>query len=105
MSFSPALQKELRSKLQGETRFDAAYRALYSTDSSNYRIVPIGVVLPRDYDDVAVTLKLARENSIPILPRGGGTSLGGQTCNEALVLDLSKFMNRVQSIDADSRLV
>src|SRR5438445_8119682 len=103
MRFSLSLQNELKSRIRGEARFDGATRAIYSTDSSNYRLVPIGVVLPRDEDDVAHTLKLARENSIPILPRGGGTSLGGQGCNEALVIDFSKYMNAIRTIDRDRR--
>src|SRR3984957_8937245 len=91
---------ELARQVEGEVRFDAGTRAAYATDASNYRQVPIGVVIPRHEGDVIAALSLARENSMPILARGGGTSLAGQACNAALVLDFSKYMNRVIAIDA-----
>ena len=84
-------------------RFDAGTRAAYATDASNYRQVPVGVVIPRHEGDVIAALSLARENSMPILARGGGTSLAGQACNTALVLDFSKYMNRVIAIDPNAR--
>ena len=71
-------------------RFDAGCRALYATDSSNYRQVPIGVVCPRDADDVIAAVAACRESGAPVLPRGAGTSLAGQCCNVAVVLDFSK---------------
>ena len=95
---------ELARQVEGEVRFDAGTRAAYATDASNYRQVPIGVVIPRHEGDVIAALSLARENSMPILARGGGTSLAGQTCNAALVLDFSKYMNRVIAIDASARV-
>src|SRR5438128_804839 len=70
-------------------------RALYATDASNYRQVPIGVVMPRDVDDVVATIALARKHGAPILARGGGTSLAGQCCNVAVVLDFSKYMHEI----------
>ncbi len=82
-------------------RFDAGMRAVYSTDASNYRQLPIGVVAPRHEGDVAMALALARENAMPILARGGGTSLAGQACNAALILDFSKYMNHIVAIDAE----
>jgi FAD/FMN-containing dehydrogenase/Fe-S oxidoreductase len=94
---------ELARQVEGEVRFDAGTRAAYATDASNYRQVPIGVVIPRHEGDVIAALSLARENSMPILARGGGTSLAGQACNAALVLDFSKYMNRVLEIDANAR--
>ena len=94
-----SLERELRRVIEGEVRFDRGSAAIYSTDASNYRQVPIGAVIPRHEEDVARALQLARENSVPILARGGGTSLAGQTCNTALVLDFSKYMNKVQHID------
>ncbi len=88
--------------IEGEVRFDAGTRAIYATDASNYRQVPIAVVIPRHEGDVLAALAIAREHSIPILARGGGTSLAGQACNVAIVLDFSKYMNRILAIDPDS---
>jgi FAD/FMN-containing dehydrogenase/Fe-S oxidoreductase len=85
--------------VRGEVRFDNGSRALYATDGSNYRQVPIGVVIPRDADDVVATVSLAREYGAPILCRGGGTSLAGQCCNVAVLLDFSKYMNKIIEID------
>jgi FAD/FMN-containing dehydrogenase/Fe-S oxidoreductase len=96
-----SLERELRRVIEGEVRFDRGTAAIYSTDASNYRQVPLGVVIPRHEEDVVRTLQLARENSAPILARGGGTSLAGQTCNTALVLDFSKYMNSIQRIDRE----
>ena len=81
--------------VRGEVRFDAGSRATYSTDASNYRQVPIGVVLPRDAEDVLETVRLCRRYDAPITSRGGGTSLAGQTTNEAVIIDCSKYMDRV----------
>jgi FAD/FMN-containing dehydrogenase/Fe-S oxidoreductase len=99
-----ALAAELRANVRGEVRFDDGSRALYATDASNYRQVPIGVVLPRDADDVVAAIAVCRKFGAPVLPRGGGTSLTGQTCNVAVVLDMSKYMNRVLAIDPERRL-
>src|SRR3989440_8867448 len=94
-----ALASELRSSIRGEVRFDTGSRALYATDASNYRQVPIGVVLPRDVDDVVSTVEVCAEYGAPILSRGGGTSLGGQCTNTAVVLDFSKYLHGVESVD------
>ena len=94
-----ALAGELKRVVRGEVRFDAGSRALYATDASNYRQVPIGVVIPRDADDVIATVALARKHGAPILGRGAGTSLAGQCCNVAVVLDMSKFMNRIAEMN------
>ncbi len=99
-----SLKLELARQVEGEVRFDVGTRAAYATDASNYRQVPVGVVIPRHEGDVVAALAIARENSMPILARGGGTSLAGQACNAALVLDFSKYMNRVIAIDADARV-
>src|SRR5436190_2091228 len=93
------LAAALGRDVKGEVRFDNAARALYATDASNYRQIPIGVVVPRDADDVTATVALAREFGAPILARGGGTSLAGQCCNVAVVLDFSKYMNRIAELD------
>lgn len=94
----------LKSRIDGEVRFDRGARALYATDGSNYRQVPIGVVVPRHTQDVETTVALSRQYGAPILSRGGGTSLAGQCCNVAVVMDFSKYMHRVIRIDAEKRL-
>ena len=105
---SGRLREELARKLgrtvQGEVRFDNGSRALYATDSSNYRQTPIGVVIPRDKGDVIETLRLCREYGVPITSRGGGTSLAGQCCNTAVILDFSKYMNKLLEIDEKKKL-
>ncbi|HYA26246.1 MAG TPA: FAD-binding and (Fe-S)-binding domain-containing protein, partial [Terriglobales bacterium] len=98
------LSAALKRTIRGEIRFDPGSRALYATDGSNYRQVPIGVVLPRDVDDVIATVALAREFGAPILCRGGGTSLAGQCCNVAVVLDFSKYMAGMLEIDPVRRI-
>ena len=100
---SGRLEAALKKAVRGEVRFDAGSRALYASDSSNYRQVPIGVVVPRDRDDVLETLALCRRFGAPILGRGAGTSLAGQCCNVAVVLDTSKYFNRVLEIDPGER--
>src|SRR5690242_4913864 len=97
------LATALRRRVRGEVRFDAGSRALYATDGSNYRKVPIGVVIPRDVDDVVAVMGIARQFGAPVLSRGGGTSLAGQCCNVAVVLDFSKYMHRVLEIDTAGR--
>jgi FAD/FMN-containing dehydrogenase/Fe-S oxidoreductase len=104
MTSLDSLKLELARRVEGEVRFDAGTRAAYATDASNYRQVPVGVVIPRHEGDVIAALSVARENSMPLLARGGGTSLAGQACNAALVIDFSKYMNRVLAIDADARV-
>lgn len=99
-----ALAAELRAQIGGEVRFDDGNRALYATDASNYRQVPIGVVIPRDVDDVISTVAACRRYDAPIVLHGGGTSLAGQTCNVAVVIDMSKYMNRVIEIDPHKKL-
>ena len=99
-----ALEAVLRRKVRGDVRFDNGSRALYATDGSNYRQVPIGVVLPRDVDDVLATISLAREFGAPILCRGGGTSLAGQCCNVAVILDFSRHMAKILEIDPGRRI-
>jgi FAD/FMN-containing dehydrogenase/Fe-S oxidoreductase len=98
-----ALARELAAHVRGEVRFDDGSRALYSTDASNYRQVPIGVVIPRGVEDVVRAIEICRRFGAPVLARGGGTSLAGQCCNVAVVLDLSKSMNRILELDAAGR--
>lgn len=97
------LAKALKQAIAGEVRFDDGSRALYATDASNYRQVPIGVVLPRSVDDVIATVRLCHQYGAPVLSRGGGTSLCGQTCNVAVVMDFSKYLHHVLEIDPQSR--
>jgi FAD/FMN-containing dehydrogenase/Fe-S oxidoreductase len=104
---SPAvdgLQHDLMSVVRGEVNFDDAYRAMYSTDAANYRQLPIAVVLPRDADDAQAAMEVCHRHGVPVTPRGGGTSLTGASCNEAVVFDYSKFMNRILSIDFDNQI-
>ncbi|MFJ9662288.1 FAD-binding and (Fe-S)-binding domain-containing protein [Streptomyces griseoflavus] len=98
-----ALERDLRERVDGEVRFDAGTRAAYSTDGSNYRQVPIGVLLPRTVEAAVEAVAVCREHGAPLLSRGGGTSLAGECCNTAVVLDWSKYGNRLLSVDPDNR--
>lgn len=98
-----ALEADLRAAIAGEVRFDSGDRALWATDASNYRQIPIGVVLPRDVDDAVRAVEVARRHRAPILPRGGGTSLAGQTTNVAVVIDFSKYVHGVSDLDVERR--
>jgi len=98
------LHEALRRNLRGDVRFDNGSRALYATDGSNYRQIPIGVVLPRDADDVLAAISVCREFGAPLLCRGGGTSLAGQCCNVAVVLDFTKYMGKILEIDPGRRI-
>src|SRR6202522_3218376 len=98
------LRAQIRWGSPGDIRFDAGGRALYATDGSNYRQVPIGVVLPRNIDDVLATGSLCRQFGAPLLCRGGGTSLAGQCCNVAVVLDFTRYMSRILEIDPVRRI-
>jgi FAD/FMN-containing dehydrogenase/Fe-S oxidoreductase len=100
---APALDQALRRNIRGDVRFDSSSRALYASDGSNYRQVPIGIVRPRDADDVIAAVSLAREFGAPLLCRGSGTSLAGQCCNVALVLDFTRYMGNIVEIDAQRR--
>jgi FAD/FMN-containing dehydrogenase/Fe-S oxidoreductase len=101
---SDALESALRRNVRGEVRFDNGSRALYATDASNYRQVPIAVVIPRDVDDVIAAVSICREHGAPVLCRGGGTSLAGQCCNVAVVLDFSKYMSKIVELDPERRI-
>src|SRR5579863_2430435 len=111
-SDAAGLAEALRRALPGaqgsgaerNVRFDRGTRALYATDGSNYRQVPIGVVLPRDADDVLAAISVCREFGAPLLSRGAGTSLAGQCCNVAVILDFSRYMNRILDIDPEHRI-
>ncbi len=98
------LAAALKTRVEGEVRFDDMSRALYSTDASNYRQVPIGVVIPKSIGDVLATLECCREYGAPFLSRGGGTSLCGQSCNAAVMADFSKYLNGVLNVDPQRKL-
>src|SRR5216683_3200091 len=99
-----ALRAQIHGEVRDNVRFDRGTRALYATDGSNYRQVPIGVVLPRNIDDVIATVALCRQFGAPLLCRGGGTSLAGQCCNVAVILDFSKYMAGILEIDPVRRI-
>src|SRR6202020_1199601 len=97
------LEKELKQSIKGEVRFDRGSRAMYSTDGSNYRQIPIGLVVPRDADDVVAAMAACRKYGAPVLARGAGTSLAGQCCNVAVVFDFTKYMNRILELNPEQR--
>src|SRR5438128_4967489 len=97
------LYQALKARVNGEVRFDRASRLMYSTDASIYEIEPIGVVIPRTHEDVFATMEIAHDFKVPVLPRGGGTSLAGQTVGEAVVIDMSKYLNRVLEVNSEER--
>jgi len=99
-----AIAAALKEKIEGEVRFDAGSRALYATDGSNYRQVPIGVVIPKSKEDIINIVEICEHYGAPLLSRGGGTSLAGQCCNVAVVMDFSKYYNKVLNINVDKRL-
>ncbi|HET7813831.1 MAG TPA: FAD-linked oxidase C-terminal domain-containing protein [Candidatus Baltobacteraceae bacterium] len=98
-----AFERDLRAAVRGEVHFEDAYRAMYSTDASNYRQVPIAVVLPLDEGDMIAAVNVAHDHGAPIVHRGGGTSLAGETCNDAIVIDSSKYLNNLLSVDYEAR--
>jgi FAD/FMN-containing dehydrogenase/Fe-S oxidoreductase len=99
----PGLERRLTSEVRGDIRFDRFTRGRYATDASHYQIMPLGVVAPRTMDDAARAIAIAREEGVSVLPRGGGTSQCGQTVNASLVIDCSKYLNRIVEIDVENR--
>ena len=97
------LYQALKKRVTGEVRFDRVSRLMYSTDASIYEIEPIGVVIPRTHEDVFATMEIARDFKVPVLPRGAGTSLAGQTVCDAVVIDMSKYLNRVLEVNTEER--
>src|SRR5437763_3208509 len=100
---APALAHRLQRKIKGEVRFDKGSRGLYATDGSNYRQIPIGVVIPKDETDCIEAMRICREFGAPVLSRGGGTSLAGQCCNVAVILDFSKYMNQIIDLNYEQK--
>ena len=99
------LETALQDRLEGEFRSDQATRILYSTDASMYEMHPLGVAFPKNVEDVLVAVKTANELGIPIVARGGGTGLAGQTVGTGLIIDFSKYMNEVIEFNAEERWV
>ena len=97
------LAADLAREVQGEVRFDSASRGAFAADASNYRHVPVGVVQPVSTDDVLATIGICRRHDVPVLPRGAATSIGGQAVNEAVVIDFSRHLRSVLSIDPEAR--
>ena len=95
----------MKNVVEGEVRFDSGSRAAYAADASNYRIVPIAVVIPKTREDIIRTVAICRSHQAPVLSRGGGTSLAGQCCNVAVVMDMSKYYNRVLEVDPGNKLI
>lgn len=100
---SEAFEQDLRSRVRGDVSFDEVTRGIYSTDASIYRIQPVAVVAPRDEADVRMAIQTAVDHGVSILPRGGGTSLGGQAVGASMVLDFSKYMNQILQINVEER--
>ena len=96
---------ELKKRLKGEVSFDRFTLGIYATDASIYQITPVAVVLPRDEADVIAAVQTAAKFNVSILPRGGGTSLNGQAAGESMVIDFTKYMNRILELDVDNRFV
>jgi len=102
---SEELAQELRKVVGGEVRFDDFSKVLYSTDASIYQMEPVGVVIPRDRDDVVAVVETAARHGVPVLPRCGGTSLAGQTVNHAIVIDFTKYMDLLLEVNLEERWV
>jgi len=103
MTNASSLERRLRAELTGDVLFDAFSRGRYATDASFYQIVPAGVVVPNTIDEALRALAIARDDGRKVTPRGGGTSQCGQTVNDGLVVDLSKHLNRILSLDVENR--
>ncbi len=98
-----SLQRQLAQTTDAEIRFDAGSRAAYASEASNYRQVPIGVVLPRTVEDVVSIMRACHDAGVPVLTRGAGTSMCGQSVNVAVIIDTSRHLTRIEQLDADSR--
>src|SRR5712672_3140196 len=99
----PGLERRLKAEISGEVGFDPFTRGRYATDASHYQMMPLGVVLPRTMAEAERAIAIARQEGVSVLPRGGGTSQSGQTVNHSVVLDCSKYLNRVIELDAAGR--
>ena len=99
------IARQLAQELRGDVLFGAADRGRYATDASIYQIMPLGVVVPRDQQDLLLALEIARQHQLPVLARGAGTSQCGQTVAQALVIDTSKWLNKVIAFDAQAMTI
>src|SRR3954463_12497878 len=99
----PGLERRLKSELTGEVMFDRFSRGRYATDASHYQIMPVGVVAPRTIEEANRAIEIAREEGVPITPRGGGTSQCGQTINTSLIVDCSKYLDNIIELDVPGR--
>ena len=97
------IESALKSRVSGEVKFDQFTRVLYSTDASIYQMEPVGVVIPRNVEDVLAVIQVANETGVPVLPRAGGTSLAGQTVNHAIVTDFSKYLNQIIEVNKEEQ--
>ena len=97
------IESALKSRVSGEVKFDPFTRVLYSTDASIYQMEPVGVVIPRNVEDVLAVIQVANETGVPVLPRAGGTSLAGQTVNHAIVTDFSKYLNQIIEVNKEEQ--
>ena len=102
-SLRPGLERRLRREITGEVMFDRFSRGRYATDASHYQMLPLGVVVPRSMDEARAALGAARDENVPVTPRGGGTSQSGQAINAGLVIDGSKHLTRLVSLDVEGR--
>ncbi len=100
----PGFVADLEERIAGDVRFDSYSRSLYATDASIYEVTPIGVVLPRSTDDVSAVVSYCADRGVPVLPRGGGTSLAGQAVNEAVVLDFTRYMDSLVALDEEDQI-
>lgn len=100
---SPGLERRLKSENTGEILFDRFTRGRYATDASSYQMMPLGVVVPRSMDEAVRAIAVARAEGVSVVPRGGGTSQCGQTINHSLVVDCSKYLNKIVSLDVNAR--
>src|SRR5438105_4017314 len=99
VQLAPGLERRLKADVTGDVLFDRFSRGRYATDASHYQMMPVGVVVPRTVAEAERAIALAREEGVTVLPRGGGTSQCGQTVNRSLVVDCSKYLNRVLDLD------
>jgi FAD/FMN-containing dehydrogenase len=103
--YPPDLAEQFRREIEGEVRFDTYSRVLYSTDASLWQIEPIGVIIPKHADDAAAAGRIAARNRVPVLPRGGATSLSGQTVGHAVHIDFAKYMNQILEVNTEEQWV
>src|SRR5215475_15778345 len=103
VTLAPGLERRLKAELSGDVRFDRFTRGRYATDASHYQMMPLGVVAPRSVAEAERAIALARADGVTVLPRGGGTSQSGQTVNHSLVVDCSKYLNRILDLDVVGR--